>query len=331
MHLEKSEVGALQPSHPLHAQHSRGLMSSSWRKPTSSTCLRTELLSSPSMLVLKEWYCCSASWGLTSLGLALRRWLISESSCCPVPAWTLHESWSSPAVSVLREQGGAMIQPPGILLGLHGHKRVLEPSPAGLPQCPGQRQQAACLAVFPGLRDRRLEQQGDSYASACRGKCVSAAVHTGVAVQPAVSAHSRHTDTLLGLVSRTRDPSRKHLAYNPLQRALQPAAGVHLPDQRPTPDGQCCLASLPPSLCCFTCLRFTGHCALTGGRGNARGLGQVCCKAVGREECGFFSFFGQPACNQHQVTAARPPPAVLVCQFPPTGTDPPFPYPAPQW
>lgn len=135
-------------------------MSSSWRKPTSSACLHTELLSSPSALVLKERRCCSASWGLTSLCLALHRWLISESSCCPVPAWTPRKSWSSPVVSVLREQGGAMIRPPGILVGTHGYKRVLGPSPAGLPQCPGQRQQAACLAVFPGLRDRRLEQRG---------------------------------------------------------------------------------------------------------------------------------------------------------------------------
>lgn len=38
-----------------------------------------------------------------------------------------------------------------------------------------------------------------------------------------------------------------------------------------------------------------------------------------------------PLVRQHQVTAAQPPPAVLVWQFPPTGTDPPFPYPAPQW
>ena len=38
---------------------------------------------------------------LTSPWLVVRRWLISESSCCPALAWTLRVLWSSPAVSVL--------------------------------------------------------------------------------------------------------------------------------------------------------------------------------------------------------------------------------------
>lgn len=43
-----------------------------------------------------------------SFGSWLRRWLISESSCCPVLVWILHVWWSSPVVSVPGWQGGVV-------------------------------------------------------------------------------------------------------------------------------------------------------------------------------------------------------------------------------
>lgn len=45
-------------------------------------------------------------WCFTCLCFVDLRWLISESNCCAVLAWTLPVSWSSPVVSVQGWQGG---------------------------------------------------------------------------------------------------------------------------------------------------------------------------------------------------------------------------------
>lgn len=82
------------------------LIFSSRRELTRSPCLAAGAQGAAAAWLMR---CLLGRWCFTPLRLLVRRWLISESSCCPALVWTLRAWWSSLVVSVPGWRGGVII------------------------------------------------------------------------------------------------------------------------------------------------------------------------------------------------------------------------------
>lgn len=104
------------PSVALQGQGSHGDHATGVSAESQCRCLRAEGAAAPLLGRAGAALAAAAAgveflghWCFTCFCFLDLRWLISESSCCAVLAWTLPVSWSSPVVSVQGWQGGLQL------------------------------------------------------------------------------------------------------------------------------------------------------------------------------------------------------------------------------